>query len=94
MVFRMLSGLSYISSVNQYPTNPMVGHICYHTDTQETYLYDGNEWVQLGSVKDEPRRLSKVKRFKCECCGAPLPIENRYYGIVKCEYCGMSWDVE
>lgn len=35
-----------------------------------------------------------MKKFNCECCGAALPIPDRYQRYVKCEYCSATYEIE
>ena len=35
-----------------------------------------------------------MKKLSCECCGAALPIPDRYQRYVKCAYCGATYEVE
>ena len=35
-----------------------------------------------------------MKNLKCECCGAPLPIPQRYQKYIKCSYCDATYEIE
>lgn len=35
-----------------------------------------------------------MKKLSCECCGAALPVPDRYQRYVKCPYCDATYEVE
>lgn len=35
-----------------------------------------------------------MKNFKCECCGAGLPIPKRFDKYIKCSYCDATYRLE
>ena len=35
-----------------------------------------------------------MKKLDCQCCGAALPIPERYQRYIKCSYCNATYEVE
>ena len=35
-----------------------------------------------------------MKKLDCQCCGAALPIPEKYQRYIKCQYCGATYEVE
>ena len=35
-----------------------------------------------------------MKKLSCECCGAALPIPERYQRYIKCSYCNATYEIE
>ena len=35
-----------------------------------------------------------MKKLDCQCCGAALPIPERYQKYVKCKYCDATYEIE
>ncbi len=35
-----------------------------------------------------------MKKFDCQCCGAALPIPERYQRYIKCPYCDATYEIE
>ena len=35
-----------------------------------------------------------MKRVDCQCCGAALPIPERFQRYIKCSYCNATYEVE
>lgn len=35
-----------------------------------------------------------MKKLDCQCCGAALPIPERYQRYIKCKYCDATYEIE
>lgn len=35
-----------------------------------------------------------MKKIMCDCCGAALPIPNKYQRYIKCEYCDATYELD
>ena len=69
--------------------NAKLGDVFYCTDEVTNYVYSGKEWLPLGKVDSLSSESAKeVKKHKCDCCGAPLPVSlTNSSGICRCSYC-------
>ena len=76
----------YIGNFNKFPTNTKAGYIIIKNNT--TYLFDGNNWLDVGEVTDTTeipdKPTTELQPIICKCCGAPL-----HSNI--CEYCGIEY---
>ena len=52
----MTTGMSWCSGS---PVNPIVGNLYMDTNSMTTYIWDGNNWVQMNepSIQEEPKPI-------------------------------------
>lgn len=71
------------NSKQELPINASTGDI--YAIGDDTYLYDGNNWNNIGSrqPKESPQ---KIAPRICNQCGAPVKSSR-----LTCEYCGVRY---
>lgn len=62
--------------------NFIKGEVCYTTDTQRCYIWDGSVWVLLPTVNE--RDSAFLRPTNCVNCGAVRHS-------CRCEYCGTEY---
>ena len=67
------------------------GTFVYCIDTKRFYLKMDDQLVGISpSANEITRRRKHVGN--CKNCGAPLKMTEKYCALVKCEYCGITWN--
>ena len=63
------------------------GDLCFQNNSDKIFMYDGNEWVPIKSIEQEP--ISSYKDITCPSCGSHsfIRVNSEF---IKCEYCGSS----
>lgn len=82
-IHTMLFFKGVCNSKQELPTNASKGDI--YTVGDDTYLYDGNNWNNIGNgqPKESPQ---KIAPRICKQCGAPVKSSR-----LTCEYCGVRY---
>lgn len=61
-------------SGSSFPTNPVVGQICYRTDLDKYYKWNGVTWVETGNVSET--KIQEIENKLAECVYYEYTNEN------------------